>query len=312
MTPTVARAAAVLVVRAPPEERTGAAREAPLARVAVNRGGHLETVARSALRGVEIQAVDDNTILDELLTRGEVDAVVTDTQELRSFGPGFAVAEVLARDRKAYWVRDDDLARDLGDWLVRRETDGSLPRLRARLLDGSADPAPLAAADARVVDLVARRLALMPLVAAAKRVRSLPVDAPAREAELEQRRVAGARAAGLAERPYLELVRAQIDAAKAIQREALATPVPRGAPAPLDLETELRPAIDRIDLDLERELSRSAPLAASEEPLLEALRSDAVVPGLREAHLRRLAAALSRQRMHSDEETSSPRSPGQR
>jgi len=291
MTPAVARAAAVLVVRAPDRRRRG-----PPARVAVNRGGHLERVARGApaLKGAEIRAVDDNTSLDELLARGEVDGVVTDTLELRSFGPGFEVAEVLARDRKAYWVRDDELAQDLGDWLVAREADGTLPRLRAELLDPSAAPT-LPAGDARSVDLVARRLALMPFVAAAKRARGLPVDAPAREAEIEQRLLASARAAGLAESPYLELVRAQIDAAKSIQRRVLAEPADATPPA-FDLETELRPAIDRIDLDLQRELARSAPLAASESALLEALRSDAPIPGLGDEDLRRLARALSQQR----------------
>jgi chorismate mutase-like protein len=239
--------------------------------------------------------VDDNTSLDEVLVRGEVDAVVTDTLELRSFGEGFAVAAVLARDRKAYWVREDDLARDLADWLVLREADGTLPRLRARLLDPAAAPT-LAAGEARTVDLVARRLALMPLVAAAKRARGLPIDAPAREAEVERRLLAGAREAGLSEQPYLELVRAQIDAAKAIQRAVFAAPAKAATPQ-CDLDTELRPAIDRIDLELQRELARSAPLAASEGALLEALRSDGAVPGIGEQELRRLARALSHQRV---------------
>jgi cyclohexadienyl dehydratase len=274
------------------------ARSAPPRTVAVNRGGHLERVARSALPSDEIRAVDDNASLDDLLARGEVDAVVTDTLELRSFGSGFAVAAVLAHDRKAYWARDDDLARDLGDWLAAREADGTMARLRERSLGPAASPrrpATLGAGAARAADLVARRLALMPFVAETKRARGLPVEVPAREAEVERRLVDGATAAGLAERPYLELVRAQIDAAKAIQRAVLASPAAAAAPPPFDLATELRPAIDRIDLDLQRELARSAPLGASVGDLLAALRTDAALPGLGDAELRRLARALSQQ-----------------
>lgn len=286
MTAAVARASAVLVGPAPaPAERPR--------RIAVNRGGHLEQVARSRLRDVDLRTVDDNESLPALVRRGEVDAVVTDTLELASFGPGFAVIDVLQPDRKAYWVRDPMLADDLDEWLARREQDGTLPALRVRLLGDSAGPV-LPRTESRIVDLVARRLMLMPFVAEAKRVRNLPVDAPAREAEIEARMLGSARAAGLCTEPYRSLVRAQIEAAKAVQRATLAGPA-AAAPS-FDLEGDIRPAIDRIDGALLRELARSAPLSSPETALAGALQGDARVAGLARADIVRLAAALAAQR----------------
>src|SRR5262249_8612637 len=101
MTAAVARASAVLVVPRSPRGRRGADR--PDFVVAVNRGGHLERVARARLPRAKIVAVDDNRALPAMLRSGEVDGVVTDSLELQSFTahgePAPRVAMVLAEDR---------------------------------------------------------------------------------------------------------------------------------------------------------------------------------------------------------------------
>src|SRR5262249_2372302 len=86
MSATVARAAAVLVVPAS-HTRQMAGDGSGLA-VGVNRGGHLEKVARSALPRARIVTVDDNLILGAVLAGAgpvQADAVVTDSLEVRSF-----------------------------------------------------------------------------------------------------------------------------------------------------------------------------------------------------------------------------------
>lgn len=307
MTQAVARASAVLVVpatRAAPIAGDGAG-----ATVAVNRGGHLERVARAQLPRATIVTLDDNRSLPQVLASGRVDGVVTDSLELASFtahgGVEPRVARVLSQDRKAYWVspRDPALAASLEAWLAAREADGTLARLRAEHLGGAGDPAPggpRSAAARRVVDLVARRLLLMPEVAEAKRAAGLPVEVPGREGDVYERARAAALRDGLAVDPYLELVRAQIEAAKAVQRAVLAGPAPAGADAPdaakrgrERLDTVLRPAIDRLDAAIRRALVESAPLGVPPDDLAAALAADAPVPGLDAAQAELLASALS-------------------
>lgn len=306
MTTATARASAVLVV---PATRT-----APVSsdgrglRVAVNRGGHLERVTRATLPRATIETLDDNRSLPAVLASGRVDGVVTDSLELASFsahgGGEPRVALVLSRDRKAYWVspRDPALAASLDAWLLAREADGMLAELRATHLGGAGGPPaePGAAAALRVADLVARRLLLMPEVAAAKRAAGLPVDVPGREGEVFARARAAAERDGLAAEPYLALVRAQIEAAKVVQYAVLALPDP-GPPATPEaatrararLDAEIRPAIDRLDAALRQALVASAPLPLSLAELSAALAADAPVPGFDARQAALLAAALA-------------------
>src|SRR5206468_12700558 len=112
-----------------------------------------------------------------------VDAIVTDSLEAATFdASAFTIARRLTRDRKAYWVApgEDALADDLDAWLLARERDGTLPRLRAERLHVDEAPA-LPIELARVADLVGRRLLLMPEVGAAKRAAGLPLVDPTRE-----------------------------------------------------------------------------------------------------------------------------------
>lgn len=279
-TAAVARADAVLIAR---RDRR------PARRVAVNRGGHLERVARRTLpKDVTLVPVDDNLSLPVLLREGSADGVVTDTAEA---GPLLAADDVdvtvLSRDRKAYWlpVASAELAADMDRWLLVRERDGWLPALRARDMPGQR-PSPLPPATAWVTDLLGRRLLLMPAVAAAKRRAGMPVDDPGREAVVEERARVRAQDAGLAAEPYLRLVRAQMEAAKAVQRAEQPRDTPEASLA------DLRGAIDRADDAIATALRAAVPITTSRADLLAALRENADVPGANDAALGPIADAL--------------------
>lgn len=304
MTTTVVRTSAVLVV---PASRTAAvASDGAGLVVAVNRGGHLERVARARLPRATLRTVDDNRSLPQLLASGAVDAVVTDTLESGSFAASGAptrVALVLSDDRKAYWVApgNDALADDLDAWLAARGADGTLDALRARSLGPMPEPdGRLPAASAHVADLVARRLLLMPEVAAAKAIAGLPIEVPAREADVLDRAHAAAEHTGLAAAPYVALVRTQMEVAKAVQRAVLAArEIPVAAPdaaavtaAKARLDAGLRPAIDRLDAQIRAALVAYAPLAVAPTALAAALRTDAPVAGFDAEQAGTLAAAL--------------------
>ena len=245
----------------------------PDATIGVNRGGHLERVTRAHLRHARIEAIPDNAAVLPALQGGRVDAVVTDTLEAphwRALEPGLRVLGPFTRDRKAFLVAADrdELAADLDAWLIEREADGTLARLRARHLgDAQARPASAAPLGA-LLAAIDERLALMPLVAEAKRASGGPVDVPEREQRVLDAAVASVRGATARttgaeagatrahpadpsrERAVRSLFRAQIEAAKAIQRRALERPPlpgpgPDAAP-PQDLDTEIRPALIRI------------------------------------------------------------------
>jgi cyclohexadienyl dehydratase len=286
MTRAVAEAAALAVVRNASDR---ARLDTPGVRVAVNRGGHLEQVARAALPRAEIVPVDDNRSLPARLARGEVDVVVTDSLELASFAPQPYVARVLRRDRKAFWVASDqpDLADRLDTWLAGMESSGQLAARRARHF--STPTATVSPHDARLTDLVARRLQVMPYVAEVKSARGLAIDDPTREAAIEERAREAARDSGLDTGQHLRLVRAQFVAAKAVQREYLATA--RGSLAIVDLKEKIRPAIDRIDRALRAELV-TGPAEAPAEVLVGRIRALAAVPGLSDKALLPLVEAL--------------------
>lgn len=270
-TAAVARTQAVLVARA-------AGRTART--VAVNRGGHLERLLRERRPDVTVVTVEDNRTLLDRLRAGEVDAVATDLLEAApALVRGDAtVVGTLAYDRKAYWLSPDAeaLQDDLDAWLLARERDGTLPALRARTLGDAQTTAALPPAVGWVVDLLGRRLLLMPAVAAAKRVAGVPLEDPAREAQVVERTPAAVR----------DLARAEIAAAKQVQAAAGVAPAP---PQPL---AAYRAGIDRIDRSLATALAAAAPVAVPADVLLERLREDAAVPGAGDDVLRALADAL--------------------
>ncbi len=226
-------------------------------RIGVNAGGHLERVTRERFQSATLLFVPENQAVLEALLSLSVDAVVTDTFEgprWRERADDLVQLGPFTRDRKAYLVRADraDLAADLDAWLLAREADGSLEKLRRRHLGPRRHPrtaAPLAA----LVAALDERLALMPAVVAAKRRDVRPIADPQREA-----RVLDASAAAVAEAarrsgrepPPEETVRAfftaQIEAAKQVQLSAGRVLDPEQESEAPDLESALRPALLRI------------------------------------------------------------------
>ena len=288
MTRAVATADAIVVARmdseGPDVDEVGV-------RVAVNRGGHLERVARRKLPHADLILVEDNRSLPDLLAAKQVAAVVTDTLEIRSFRPTPRVVRVLQSDRKAYWVHrgDDALLESMNVWLAKQESTGELASRRARYLDVS--DADLSFAEQRLADLVARRLQVMPYVAATKKAHSLPIDDPGREEAIRNRATRAAREAGLEVGAYVALVEAQFTAAKAVQRAYLASQ--ENELRVFSLKDQIRPAIDRIDRALREELARH-PENLRAAALRERIEQWAPLPGVTPATIGPVVAGLLR------------------
>ncbi len=229
-------------------------------RVAVNRGGMLERFARQRFRDAEVNAVDRNQSLPELLARGEVDAIVTDRFEIAHFRgkreSAWPEACEPPVDRKVFWVAPAR-ARDLGPrfdaWLARN--DAQVDAARVRWLGATARRTD---AD-HLLDLMARRLALMPAVARAKAARELAIEDPEREARLLAAVRTRARAAGLDAESALALFRLQIEIGKRVQQSDTAA---RDAAPELDLESALRPAISALGDRIVSALAETAPIPA--------------------------------------------------
>ena len=258
----VARGGAVLLVRHPGwAQPTGgeAALDAARAldrsevRVAVNRGGHLEHVARGLFLEANVVAFAENAAVREALARGDVDAVMTNSFEAPLWAQGLEGAVTigpLTHDVVALYVRADrpELATRLDEWLLDQEQGGELARLRARHL-GPGGGGPTALAVDALLCATAERLALMPLVAAAKQRAGKAIEDPAQEARvIEAARTAVLRAAADRRVPAPPgeridaFFRAQIGAARAAQGRARAD----AGTLAFSLEDDLRPAIGRI------------------------------------------------------------------
>ncbi|MEE8314740.1 MAG: transporter substrate-binding domain-containing protein [Myxococcota bacterium] len=220
-------------------------------RLGVNEGGILERWARQRFSSAEIRAVADNRSLPELLVTGEVDAIVTDSFELAHFRrPNFPEHCEPASERKVYWVTPA-AAPELGPAIDRflREREAELDALRERHFGRRAERAEVD----HLIDLLARRLALMPAVAAWKRELREPISDPAREELVLARAAAQAHEAGIEIEAARRLFEIQIELAKAVQGRALDA-------EPLDLERELRPALLRLGDRIVASLARAAPL----------------------------------------------------
>ncbi len=249
-------------------------------RLAVNRGGILERWARRRFPEAEIDAVDDNLSLPARLESRDVDAIVTDSFELAHFRrPNLAARCEPPRDRKVYWITPAAAA-TLGPAIDRflREHEPELALLRARHFgDGRAR-----AESDHLIDLIARRLALMPAVAAWKLRNDRPIGDQARE-ELVLTRVAEqVRAVGLEAGAALRLFELQIELARTIQARAPAV-------EPLDLEGELRPTLLQLGERIVDSLSRAAPV---DPRALDASRLAPLSPLLEPNEIEQLRAAI--------------------
>ncbi len=260
------RTGAVALVREESALRTRDDLDRPEIRIAVNRGGHLERVARRLFAKARIEAVADNASVPERLASKRADAVLSDDLEAPHWQtelPGSRVIGPFTRDRKAAYfpIGRPELTHAFDRWLLRNERSGELARLRRRHgLDDARTAEPLSALLASLDE----RLSLMPSVALAKRVLGLPIEDRAQE---ERVQAAARKSAESAAREFeceppvptdlRRFVDAQLGAARFLQKRALAeperaspatgsVPLPDAETAHRELDTRIRPAIAAI------------------------------------------------------------------
>lgn len=276
----------------------------PRVRVGVNAGGHLETVARALLPHATLLAIPDNAAVLRAMLEENLDAIVSDSAEASVWdqeSPRLEQLGPFSRDRKAFLVQAERgaLAADLDAWLLAAERDGRLARLRREHFDAQTASQALATPLGALVAAVDERLALMPMVALAKHRSGQPLVNVARETAVLDG--ISAQVLALAQRaerrppPFLAVrtfYRAVMEAAKEVQRKAAKQP-PALDDQPLpDLETVLRPAIDRIGERI------AALIVALEEPPSREVARIAVLDGIRtervsDASKRALAEAIA-------------------
>lgn len=270
----------------------------PELRVAVNRGGHLERVARSLFRQAQVLAIPDNAVREALAT-GQADAALSNTIEAPRWAQGLTGIELLGpltRDIVALYVRADrpELEARLNAWLLAQERSGALGALRARYLGLGAAEATALPVQA-LLAATAERLALMPWVAAAKQREGKPIEDLPQEAKVlaASRQAVRSAAETLNRAPPPDAAldaffQAQIDAAKGVQRRAS---FEAGASSPA-LDTELRPAIARISERMARLVAR-LPEDLDEATVLALAQDWLGASGLEAAELERLARTLA-------------------
>lgn len=249
-------------------------------RVAVNHGGVLEAWARGHFAGRELVIVDANQTLPELLASGRAGAIVTDSFERKAFQrPGWKARCEPALARKVYWLAPNhaELAVRVEEWL-RTHTD----QLESAQQRWFGERQPLDALG-NLADLLARRMAFMPLVAGAKAKLALPIEDLPREKVVLDSAALSAKKVGLPESEARAFFALQIELSKAVQRRATEATT-------LDLNQQIRPALnelgDRI-LAAVVEARGAGLLAQSTLPDLELLS-----PWLSEAERQRLLETL--------------------
>jgi chorismate mutase-like protein len=242
----------------------------PGVRVIVNPGGTNERFARAHLTRATITVWPDNITIFDRIVAGEADVMLTDAIEtrlqqrlrpqLRAVHPDapFDLSE------KAYLLpRDERWKREVDEWLRPIVANGELARLLEKWL---AHPWPRATPGAIAVDdlcqLIANRLELMPDVARYKWNQRSAIDDPVREQQIIDGLKREAEAMGVPAKWAERFFRAQIEAAKLIQRDLFARWERDGqgtfADAP-DLVSVTRPKLDALTPQLLRELSMAWP-----------------------------------------------------
>jgi len=206
------------------------------ARVAVNRGGVLEAWARARFADRELVTVDANQTLPELLASGRAGAIVTDSFERKTFErPGWTVRCEPALARKVYWLAPEhaELAAQVDGWLRRNSV-----RVQSAQQHWFGEQQRLDAL-ANLSDLLARRMAFMPLVAGAKAKLGMPIEDLPREQLVLDSAAVSAQKAGLPEAETRAFFGLQIELSKAVQRRS-------SEPSTLDLAQHIRPALNEL------------------------------------------------------------------
>ncbi|MFY0566585.1 transporter substrate-binding domain-containing protein [Archangium lansingense] len=307
----VARNGALLLLRRPdwappsgsgnPEEPLALLRalDRPEFRLAVNRGGHLERVARAHFQNARILAIPNNAAVREALATGQADAALSNTVEGPRWAEGLSGIELIGpftRDVVALYVESSraELAADLDTWLLQQEESGALGQLREKYL-GPGATGPTATPVDALLSATTERLALMPMVARAKQRTGQPIEVPAQEArvlEAARKEVQEAAATLGVPAPPDEAItaffQAQMDAAKKLQ---LRTPT-AAADAPVhSLEGELRPALARISARISTLVPR-VPGGLDREATRRKAREELASTGLEGEEIDRIADAL--------------------
>jgi len=205
-------------------------------RVAVNHGGVLEAWARSHFADRELVLVDANQTLPELLASGRAGAIVTDSFERKAFErPGWKSRCEPALARKVYWLAPNhaELGVRIDDWLRTHAE-----RIESAQQHWFGDRQPLDALG-NLSDLLARRMAFMPLVAGAKAKLALPIEDLPREKVVLDSAAASAHQVGLPESEARAFFALQIELSKAVQRRA-------SEATTLDLNQQIRPALNEL------------------------------------------------------------------
>ncbi len=316
----IARGGAVLLLRTSAPENgpsAGDAEKAPSAklaaidrpelRVGVNRGGHLERVTRALFHRAEIRTFAVNGEVREGLARGDVDAIMTNTFEAPRWRAGLRDVSTigpLTHDVTALLFRSDreELAESMDVWLLDEEESGHLDALRARSFSDERTSAGLEPSVDAILAATSERLALMPLVAAAKRDAGLPVEDPAQEEVVLAASIAGAeKAAAVAKKtaPSRERIedffRAQIELAKDVQTSTQPSREAGDQGPRHSLTAELRPAIARITRRMALLLVRvrKRDVRTSYERVRAIASRDLAGPGIDPAHIERLAQTIA-------------------
>ena len=210
--------------------------DAQAPRVAVNRGGVLEAWAHANLANRELLIVDANQTLPDLLASGRAGAIVTDSFERKAFErPGWGVRCEPALARKVYWLAPHhaELATRIDGWL--RANRARIESAQQRWF-GERQPLD---AESNLADLLARRMAFMPLVAGAKAKLGMPIEDLPREKVVLDSAAASARQVGLAEAATRDFFALQIELSKAVQRRS-------SEASDLDLARDIRPALNEL------------------------------------------------------------------
>lgn len=254
----------------------------PGVRVVVNPGGTNERFARAHLRRATLIVWPDNTTIFDRIVAGEADLMITDAIETRlqqRLRPALcAVHPETPFDvaHKAYLLSHDAGWKVAVDaWLQPLVESGDFARRLEHWLDHPWPRAAPAAIDLEpLARLMVERLALMPDVARFKWNTRAAIEDLGREQQIIDGWKGEAAALGVPAAWAERFFRAQIEAAKVIQRQLFAQWRGAGqgtfADAP-DLATVTRPKLDALTPRLLRELAMAWP-ALSDRAQAERLR----------------------------------------
>jgi chorismate mutase len=213
-------------------------------RIAVNHGGILETWARKRFPERELLVVDDNQSLPDRLTSAEVGAIVTDSFERRAFArrlpSNVTVNCEPALARKVLWLtpsRAAELGPRIDGWL--REHTSELQAAQERWFGERQ----ALGAGPHLVDLLARRMAFMPLIAGLKAQAGVPIEDRGREHAVLRAVESEATRLQLPVAPVVALFELQIALGKGVQQR-------RAEPSTLNLQDQIRPALNSLSTQI--------------------------------------------------------------